>query len=140
MNEQLALTLAASAVGVLSAVFFCIGNAFNSTAKIIVQSGTYWDFNESLVRSLAAQRAQYVVGGLLLLAAFVLQVLAALVSSATLANLPQWLGTWPRLVLAVLVPTGLVSWLVCWLLDRATISRVMRAHREEAAREKVSQS
>ena len=93
MNEQHALTLAASTIGVLSAIFFAIGNALNSTETIIQQSGSYWDFNESLARSLAAQRAQYATGALLLLAAFALQVLAALASSTTPANLPQWLGT-----------------------------------------------
>ena len=135
MNEQLALTLAASTVGVLSAVFFCIGSAFNSTAKIIVQSGTYWDFNESLVRSLAAQRAQYVVGGLLLLAAFALQVLAALASSARPSNLPQWLDTWPCIVLAVLLPLGLLSWFGCVALERSTIRKVLLAHLELVAQE-----
>lgn len=136
MTEQLALTLAASVVGVLSAVFFAIGNAFNSTKKIIDQSGTWWDFNESLARSLAAQRAQYVTGGLLLLAAFGLQVLAALASSTNAANLPQWLDTWQRLVPAVLLPLGLVSWLGCATLERITIRKVLRAHSTRAKQEK----
>ena len=128
MTEQLALTLAASTVGVLSAVFFAIGNAFNSTQKIIAQSGTWWDFNEPLARSLAAQRAQYVTGGLLLLAAFVLQVLAALASSTSPADLPQWLGTWPRLVAVVFLPLGLASWLGCAALEKSTIRKVLQAH------------
>lgn len=133
MNEQLVLTLVASAIGVLSAAFFCIGNALNSTAKIIVQSGTYWAFNESLARSLAAQRAQYVVGGLLLLAAFALQVLAALASSTTPAGLPQWLGTWQYLVASVLVPVGLLAWFASRSLEQSTVRRVLQAHLEKEA-------
>ena len=130
MNEQLAFTLAASTVGVLSAIFFSIGNVMNSTEKIIQQSGTYWEFNESLARSLAAQRAQYVTGGLLLLVTFALQVLAALASSTTPANLPQQLGTWQYLAVAVLLPVGLLASLGCGALEKSTIRKVLLAHQE----------
>ena len=129
MNEQLALTLCAAAIGALSAIFFCIGNAFNSIAKIIVQSGTYWDFNEPLARSLAAQRAQYVIGGLLLLVAFALQVLAALASSTIPASLPQLLGTWQYLVASVFLTVGPLAWLACNALENSTVRKVLQAHR-----------
>jgi hypothetical protein len=133
MTEQLALTLAAASVGFVSAVFFCIGSAVNSVEKITMLSGTYWGFNESLARALAAQRAQYATGGLLLLASFFLQVLAALASSATPAPLPQFLHIWPYLVLAVLAPTAFASWLICRVLDRSTAEKVLRLHQERLA-------
>jgi hypothetical protein len=134
MSEQLAVTLAASAIGVLSAVFFCVGNALNSTAKIIAQSATYWDFSESLARSLAAQRAQYVTGGLLLVAAFSLQVWAALASPTTPASLPRLLASWQALLTAVLAPVGVVAWVLCELLTRRTVRLVLAAHVEQATR------
>ena len=131
MTEQLALTLAAASVGLVSAVFFCIGNAFNSVEKITLLSTSFWDFSEPVARALAAQRAQYLTGGLLLLVSFSLQVAAALASSTTPAALPQLLYTWPYLVLAVLVPTAPVSWWACRALDCLTIERVLRRHQEQ---------
>ena len=140
MSEQLAFTLTASTIGVLSAIFFAIGNALNSTEQIIQQTGTYWDSNEPLARSLAAQRAQYVTGALLLLSAFVLQVLAALASSTTPASLPQWLGTWQYLVVAVLLPVGLLAWLGCGVLEKSTIRKVLLAHQEIEKQDQVVSS
>jgi drug/metabolite transporter (DMT)-like permease len=139
MTEQTAFALSASAVGFVSALFFCIGNAFNSVEKITLQSTDFWDFSEPVARALAAQRAQYVTGGLLLLASFFLQVLAALASSTNPAVLPHWLHTWPYLVLAVLVPTALVSWLACRALDRSTIKIVLARHRDKLAAQESKQ-
>jgi drug/metabolite transporter (DMT)-like permease len=137
MTEQLAVTLAAASVGFVSAIFFCIGNAFNSVGKITLLSTSFWDFSEPVARALAAQRAQYVTGGLLLLASFALQVLAALASSTTPAALPQCLHTWSYLVPAVLVPTALASWWACRALDRLTIRRVLQRHQEKLAAQEV---
>lgn len=137
MTEQTAFALAASTVGLVSAIFFCIGNATNSVEKITRQSSTFWDFSESVARALAAQRAQYVTGGLLLLTSFALQVLATVASSTNLAGLPQWLHTWPSLVFAVLVPTALVSWLFCRTIYRATIGKVLQRHQEQLAAQEM---
>jgi hypothetical protein len=141
MSEQLALTLSAASVGLVSAVFFCIGNASNSVDKISLQSTPFWDFSEPVARALASQRAQYIIGGLLLLASFSLQVAAALASSTTLAALPQFLQFWPCLVLSVIAATGLLSGLACVCLDRSTINKVLRKHQANlAAQEQKTQS
>jgi len=134
MTEQLAITLTAASVGFVSAVFFCIGNFFNSSEKILLQSTPFWDFNKFVARALAAQRAQYVVGALLLLISFLLQVTAALASSATLVALPQWLHTWPYFVLTVLLSTGLIASSFSVLLYKTTMQKVLRL--EKARREK----
>lgn len=130
MTEQLALTLAAASVGFVSAVFFCIGNALNSAKKIERQATPQWDFMESVARSLTAQRAQYVVGALLLLVAFALQVAAALAPSTNPVALPQCLQTWTHLVLAVLVPTVLIAGGLSALLYASTIQKVLRLSKE----------
>lgn len=130
MTEQLALTLAAASVGFVSAVFFCIGNALNSAKKIERQATPQWDFMESVARALTAQRAQYVVGALLLLVAFALQVAAALASSTNPVALPQYLHTWTHFVLAVLVPTGLIAGGLSALLYESTIREVLRLAKE----------
>lgn len=132
MTEQLALTLAAASVGFISAVFFCIGTVLNSAEKILAQSTPYWDFSLPVASSLTAQRAQYAVGALLLLASFLLQVAAALASSTTPANLPPYLHTWPAIVLSVLVPIGLVATGLSALLYKTTMRKVL--HKEEELR------
>ena len=126
MTVQLSLTLSAASVGFISAVFFCIGNALNTSNKILLQATPRWDFSEPVARALTAQRAQYVVGALLLVASFLLQVAAALASSATPANLPQSLHFWPYFVLAVLLPTGLIAGGFSALLYTSTIRKVLR--------------
>ena len=130
MTEQTAFALAASIVGFISAIFFCIGNLSSLVEKIAHQASTYWSFNESLARALASQRAQYVTGALLLLASFSLQVLATLASSTTRASLPLLLHTWPYLVLAVFVPTALTSWFSCRALGEKTIKQVLARNQE----------
>lgn len=125
MTEQLALTLSAASAGFCAAIFFCIGNALNSAKSITAQATPYWDFSEPLARALTAQRAQYVVGALLLVISFLLQVAAAVASSTTLVTLPQWLQSWPLFVLAVLVPTLLVAGGLSVLLYKVTMRKVL---------------
>lgn len=132
MNEQLAFTLAAATVGFVAALFFCIGNSLNTSAKILLQATPYWDFSAPVARALASQRAQYVAGALLLVASFVLQVAAVLASPTSLAALPQWLHTWPYLVLVVLVVSLLLAGGGAWFLYARTIEKVLRL--EEAQR------
>ena len=139
MTEQTTLSLAASIVGFVAAIFFCIGNASNSVEKIAQQASTYWSFNESLARALASQRAQYVTGALLLLASFALQVLATVASSTTLSNLPQWLHTWPYLALVVFFPTALASWFGCLALGEKTIKQVLIRNQELLADEALAE-
>lgn len=141
MTEQLAITLAAASVGFAAAIFFCIGNALNSAKRITSQATPRWDFSEPLARALTAQRAQYAVGALLLVASFLLQVWAALASATSPVNLPQWLHAWPYFVLAILLPTGLVAGWLSALLYKATMQKVLRLHKgrkEQLAKERES--
>ena len=137
MTEQLVLTLVAASVGFASAIFFCIGNASNTSAKILIQATPFWDFSEPVASALAAHRAQYVVGALLLLTAFTLQVAAALASSTTLATLPQYLHTWPAIVLAVFAPTYLVAAGFSVLLYKTTMRKVLRMEEERRQKEEA---
>lgn len=134
MTEQLAFTLSAASIGFVAAVFFCVGNAMNTSSKILLQATPFWDFSEPLASSLAAQRAQYVIGALLLVASFLLQVAAALASSTTPTNLPPFLHTWTAIVFAVLVSAGLVAAGFSVLLFKTTMRKVLRL--EEARRQK----
>ena len=130
MTEQLVLTLVAASVGFVAAMFFCIGSALNTADKILLQATCYYDLSEPLARALSGQRAQYLVGALLLVASFLLQVAAALACSTTPAALPQFLDTWPAIVFAVLVPTGLFAGGLSALLYKATMRKVLRLEEE----------
>ena len=131
MTEQLALTLIAATVGFIAAIFFCIGNAFNSIEKITLQSTQFWDFSEPIARALASQRAQYVTGGLLLLVSFVLQISAALASSTNIASMPQTLLFWPYLLLTVLLLTFALSLCFYCYFYKTTIYKVLKKHQEK---------
>lgn len=135
MTEQLALTIAAASVGFVSAGFFCVGNVLNTAARITDQASPRWDFSEPVARALATQRAQYVVGALLLVVTFLLQVAAALASPTNHAALPQLLQCWPYFVLAVLSPTALFAGGCAALLYKATIRKVLRLVEERLKQE-----
>lgn len=101
MSEQLALNIVAAGIGFIAAIFFCIGNALNTPKAIAAQvTLRRTGYIEPLARSLAAQRAQYIVGAILLVAAFTLQLVAALASASELAHLPRSLQSWSCLLTA----------------------------------------
>lgn len=125
MSEQLALTIVAAAVGFVAAVLLCVGNALNASQKILLQATPFWDFNKHLAESLTAQRAQYVVGAVLLFIAFGLQLAAAHASAEKPAPLPGVFQAWGTLVAAVLVLVSLLSWLLVRLLFRSTFAKVL---------------
>lgn len=133
MTEQVAVTLASVTIGFVAGVCLCIGSAVNSAKSIETQATPYWDFSEPLARALVAQRAQYVVGGLLLAVSFALQVWAVLASPTSSAALPLWLGTWPRLVLAVLAATSTGAYLAYAALNRLLLRQVLEQHRKRKA-------
>lgn len=125
MSEQLALNIVAASIGFIAAVFFCIGNALNTSEAIAGQvTLRRTGYIEPLARSLAAQRAQYVWGGIFLLIAFALQLAAALSSSSDPAPLPLFLQSWPCLLAAVCLPTALVGAVGSLLLRNYTIRKV----------------
>jgi len=135
MTEQFALTLVATTIGFLAAMFFCIGNIMNTANSILLQSSPFWDFSELVARALASQRAQYVVGALLLVISFALQVAAVLASSTKIANLPQYINTWPCLVLVVLIPSGLLAACFSAFLYKSTIMKVLQMVEEQMQKE-----
>jgi len=126
MTSANTLNIIAASIGFCAAAFFCIGNISNSSNKIIIQSTPYYDFSEPVALALAAQRAQYITGALLLVISFGLQIAATQASSTNPVNLPQYVRTWPCLVIAVLVPTALASGLACAGIYRCTKSKIQQ--------------
>jgi hypothetical protein len=126
MSEQLALSIAAAGIGFIAGIFFCIGNALNGPKEIAAQvTLRRTGYIEPLARSLAAQRAQYIVGALFLIAAFVLQLAAALASATEPATLPPLLRSWPALLLAVCIAASLLGWVSVRSLCSHTVRNVL---------------
>lgn len=133
MTEQTALSLVAATIGFVGGVFLCIGSVLNSTDSIVMQSTPFWDFEEPRARAIVSQRAQYTVGGLLLVISFGLQIESIVASSVDPLALPEWIGTWPRLVFATLLATGAIAWVACSRLDKVIIGKVLESNRQRKA-------
>lgn len=136
MTEQIVFSIVAASVGFVAAIFFCIGNAMNTSSKILLQATPFWDFSEPAARALASQRAQYATGAMLLVISFALQVAATLASPTRLVVLPQWLGTWQYLVLFVFVLTGALCAPLSFCLYKKTITKILLQVAKELEEEK----
>lgn len=131
MTSQDAVTLSAASVGFVAAVFFCIGNFMNTSESIFKQSRPFNDISKPIAHALSAQRAQYVVGALLLVIAFLLQVLAVVASKETAEYLPQRLHFWPYLVLSAVSLSLLIAVCLSRLLRGATVRGIWRLYRRQ---------
>ena len=83
------LNISGAVAGLLSALFFAHGTLHLKNKDIADIAGTYWDFNQHLADSIASQRAEYIVGALLLFLSFSLQVVANLIPSTLQPSLIQ---------------------------------------------------
>jgi len=92
------IQLLASCVGIVGSFFFAIGVVRQTTEAMARLSHTYWDANPHLPAVLAAQKADYIFGGGLILTAFALQLGSffatgtAPVLSGTQATVAPWLA------------------------------------------------
>ena len=73
--------LISACVGILGALFFAIGIMRQTVEAMGRLSGSYWDWNPHLPPALAAQKADYLFGGGLILIAFALQLASYFASS-----------------------------------------------------------
>ena len=124
MSEQQLVSIAGISTGFIAALFLCIGGASMSARNIKNLCSTRWDFNGDLAISLAAQRAQYVTGALLLLISFALQSWGIQASSTALIALPQWLQSWHALALSVMTVSSAVGLAICIVIYKTSIQRV----------------
>jgi protein-S-isoprenylcysteine O-methyltransferase Ste14 len=92
MTLAIFLNIIGLCLGFVSAIFFAIGALTMTPAKIQKVAASYWDANQHWGDSIADQRADYIVGALLLLLAFLSQLLATLVHSTFEPSLLQPFG------------------------------------------------
>ena len=115
------LNIMGASVGFMAAIFFSIGAMTMTPEKIFKIAAAYWDANQHWGYSIADQRADYIVGALLLLLAFSAQLSANLIPSASEPSLLQPFGC----AIAEIV-AALALLLVCSVLLRSAISKSTR--------------
>ena len=75
------IQLVAACLGVIGSLFFAIGVMRQSVSAMADISGTYWNFNPHMIANAAAQKADYLFGGGIIVVAFAGQVISLLVPS-----------------------------------------------------------
>ena len=83
MSASSFVQLIAACVGIIGSLFFAIGVMRQSTEAMARLSGTYWDWNPNMPPALAAQKADYLFGGGLIVLAFSVQLASFFFSSAS---------------------------------------------------------
>jgi hypothetical protein len=124
MILQKFLSIAGLSIGFASAISFCAGVVMQSAKQMSIISGSYWGGNNALAEALAAQRAQYSAGALLLLVSFAIQVWAIAASQSIQVCLPQVLENEYFLALAFLLLSLCLAWPVAWLLYTLTVRKL----------------
>jgi len=74
MSAAALIQLGSACIGIIGSLFFAIGVMRQTVEAMARLSGTYWDWNPHMPIALAAQKADYLFGGGLILVAFVLQL------------------------------------------------------------------
>lgn len=97
MSVSTLIQLIAACVGIIGSLFFAIGVMRQSIEAMANFSGTYWDWNPNMPPALAAQKADYLFGGGIIVIAFLVQLASFFVSSTTvlsesLGKIAPWLA------------------------------------------------
>jgi hypothetical protein len=127
MNEQLLYTLLAASIGFVAAVCFCFGSASMKNQAVIDLATSYWGYHREWAKAIVSQSTQYLIGALLLIASFVLQVVAVLASPANLILFPSILSNPFVFVGVSLILFGSISFGLYGLLLRTRLPKILQA-------------
>ncbi len=97
MPMPILIQIIAACSGIIGSMFFAIGVMRQTVAAMADLSGSYFDWNPHMVPALAAQKADYMFGGGIIVVAFALQLLALFVS--------------PEHFVPVMVPSAAAPWI-----------------------------
>jgi hypothetical protein len=111
------IQIVAACTGVIGSMFFAIGVMRQTVAAMADLSGTYFDWNPHMVPALAAQKADYIFGGGIIVLAFALQLIALLVSPGKTAPMMLSSGAAPWIAIA---GTALVFFLLRLVAKRVS--------------------
>jgi uncharacterized membrane protein len=107
------LNILGASIGAMSAMFFAVGALFLSKKNIYEITSMKWDVHQEWADSIADQRADYIVGALLLVLSFLSQIAANLAPPTSAPSLLQPFGYAIAEIVAVVAVL-----LVCSLLFR----------------------
>lgn len=125
MSASTFFTVLGATFGFLASVFFCIGALRMRVNDIVDVTSSIWDYNAALVRLWAAQRADYTAGALLLVLAFVLQIVGAVTPSD---SQPE-----------ILRPVGcVISLIVVAFVAALVLVTLLRNHLRQSVTEEVT--
>ncbi len=133
------IQLLASCIGIVGSLFFAIGVIRQNAAAMARLSYTYWDANPHLPGVLAAQKADYVFGGGLIVVAFALQLASffstdpALVLIGNSASFAPWVALGGTIA-AFLVFRVASTWLANYYQEQ--VRAVIHEQNEEDERER----
>lgn len=108
MSSTALVQLLSACIGIVGSLFFAIDVMRQTVEAMARLSGSYWDSNPHLPSALAAQKADYLFGGGLILVAFVLQLASFFFSGEPFLSQSQsQLAPWLAGVATVVVFFGL---------------------------------
>ena len=127
------LNILGASIGLMSAVSFSFGAMMMTPTNIRKISVMYMDANQHWADSIADQRADYIVGGVLLLLSFFLQLSASLVSPTVDPSLLQPFGCAIAEIAATLAFLLVCSFLLRNAIAKSTRQEVRKIQTEELA-------
>lgn len=122
------IQIIAAALGVIGSLFFTIGIVRQSPATMAALAGTYFDFNPHAIPALAAQKADYILGGAFIVLAFAAQLMAFLATpTTTIAVGARWAAL-------IAIPATILVFVVLYRISKHVASRFERQIRQAIAK------
>ena len=117
------IQLVSACTGIVGSLFFAIGVMRQTVEAMGRLSGSYWGWNPHMPPALAAQKADYLFGGCVIVAAFILQLVSFFVPTEAVALTASQ---------AAVVPwAAAVLTAVAFFLLRAASRRVAKHYQEQ---------
>ena len=112
------LQIVAACLGIIGSMFFGIGVMRQSVSNMAAISGTYFDYNPSMITAVAAQKADYLFGGCIIVFAFSTQLASFMVPDDVRLFSPEVSNAIPWIALVSVVVLFVVLARVAKLLGR----------------------
>jgi hypothetical protein len=130
MTTASLIQISSACIGIIGSLFFAVGILRQSVSAMAAISGTSWNFNRHMVAAMAAQKADYLFGGGLIVLAFSAQFASFFVSPGTVAIPTAHVAAVPWFALAITV-------VLFFILRHA--SKRIAANFEAQIRERIAQ-
>ena len=137
MTADKFLNIFSACLGFVAAMYFAAGMLRMSAEDVWRTVRSHWDINEHQLRSVAAQRAEYIVGATFLLLSFSLQLLANLVPSALEPSFFQPFGCAVAEILAALALLLVLATTARGSILQSTVTKVLQWQAEVEVKEQL---